>query len=780
LRDLVDELLHAKVRARLFGAGEMPRLGRLVLEERLGGGATGTVFAAYDPRLERRVAVKVLHEADARVLAEARALAKLAHPNVVAVHDADELDGVAFIVMELVDGVSLRAWIAEPRPWREVARVMREAAEGVAAAHAAGLVHRDLKPDNILIGRDRVRVGDFGPDAATPLYSAPEGNVDARSDQFSFGVTFHEALHGVRPPGTSRRVPGWLARVLARATDPVPAARFPSMTALRVALNRPRRTALVAIAGAALAVSTVMVALAYRQPGDPCDGGRKLGQVWNPDVSAAVRAGLGNAAWSSETVSALDDVAHRWRISYHEVCTTTRSDALLAARMRCLDRARARLGALATAMAGKLDGQERIAAPGAVGELPRSEDCERLAVADASGDPAIDKALAAAWAAYELGHYKQAREQVAAVKPTAARQRASGLVLGSAIDTRIGDPAAARKELDDALVAAADAKAPDLEYEVWLRRLRNELFAGDPTKVFEWESFARAAASRAGRQGAELDGIFGEALRDAGQYAKAKEVLERALASDDPLRPEQRAVLEMNLGSTQLALGDADTAQNTLSHARDRVVSARGDRHPDLALYDDKLAAADRARGKLRDAMKLHARSLELREAAFGPDDRSIATSLYQRALTETEGGDIAKAFADLQRALAIRTKVYGVNSPRLGELYLALSETVAAARYVPAWVEGDAAALRAKAVELDRRLDRTEPPHDPDPSKLSDEPTRTALRVYIALARAGNVQAARTAISLYQALPELERGAYDEMWAITRGESAAHATDER
>jgi serine/threonine protein kinase len=767
LRDLVDELLHAKVRRRLFGAGEPPQLGRLVIEERLGAGANGTVFAAHDPRLERKVAVKVLETADARVLAEARALAKLQNPNVVAVYDADELDGVAFIVMELVTGTSLRAWVAEPRPWRAVVRVMKQAADGVAAAHAVGLVHRDLKPDNILIGDDRARVGDFGPDARTPAYSAPEGNVDARSDQYSFGVTFHEALHGVRPPGTARPIPRWLARVLARATDLDPAKRFASMKELRAALDRPRRTIAIGAGATILATGAVIGAIAFHHGGDACVGDSKLRQVWNADARDAVSGGLTGVAWSKETVKALDDVADHWNVSYHEVCANTRSDALLAARMRCLDRALVRLGALSTALAAKLDGAGRIAAPGAVGDLPRSEECERLQTADAAApDPVIEAKLAQAWAQYSLGHYKQAREQL--VQSSLPRSAAEALVLSSAIESRIGDPAAAKKQLDDALVAAANAKAPDLEYQVWMRRMRTELFAGDPAKVIEWESFARAAAARAGLQGAELDGIVGEALRDAGDYARAKDVLDKALASSDPLRPEQRALVEMNLGATQLALGDAKTAQRTLQTARDRVLMARGDRHPDLALYDDKLAAALRLQGKLRDARKHNDRSLELREAAFGKDERSLATSLYQRALTETEGGEMDQAFADLQQAIAIRTKVYGATSARLGELYLALSDAVVAARTTPGWVEGDAAALRTKALSLDPRLDRPEVAHDPAVADLGDEPTRTALRVYIKLARAGNIQAARTAVALYQALPELARTDYDEMWNLT------------
>src|SRR5512143_3783063 len=127
---------------KLFGGEHAPRLGRLQILDRIGAGAMGTVFAAYDPRLERKVAVKVLRPGTTQtVLAEARALAKLAHPNVVAVHDVDELDGMVYLVMELAPGVPLRSWASERRPWKEVVTVMRGAGKGIAAAHAAGLVH---------------------------------------------------------------------------------------------------------------------------------------------------------------------------------------------------------------------------------------------------------------------------------------------------------------------------------------------------------------------------------------------------------------------------------------------------------------------------------------------------------------------------------------------------------------------------------------------------------------------------------------------------------------
>ncbi|MCA9713747.1 MAG: serine/threonine protein kinase, partial [Myxococcales bacterium] len=226
------------------------RIARYAIIERLGAGGFGVVYRAHDPQLDRDVALKLLHpgagdsDARARLLREARAAAKIRHPNVVNIHDADEVDGRVFIAMELIDGVSLRAWMARARPWRDVLDVFLKAGDGLRAAHDVGLVHRDFKPDNVLIEHSgRVRVLDFGlarpafsedprpesPDDAaadtlaagasldlmtsalthsglllgTPAYMAPEQfhhrPLDARMDQFSFCVALYEGLFGARP-----------------------------------------------------------------------------------------------------------------------------------------------------------------------------------------------------------------------------------------------------------------------------------------------------------------------------------------------------------------------------------------------------------------------------------------------------------------------------------------------------------------------------------------------------------------------------------------------------
>ncbi len=230
---------------------------RYLIHERLGAGGMGVVYAAYDPELDRKIALKFLHPGPAahadrrhtRLLREAQAMARLSHPNVAAVHDVGTYRGQVFLAMEFVAGSTLGQWLAaEERDWRAVRRLFVDAGHGLAAAHAAGVMHRDFKPDNVLVtGDGRAKVTDFGlaraldsgdseeveptdpPTAGrpsgsssgrvldspltatgtalgTPRYMSPEQHLgkraDARSDQFAVAVALWEALFGELPyPG---------------------------------------------------------------------------------------------------------------------------------------------------------------------------------------------------------------------------------------------------------------------------------------------------------------------------------------------------------------------------------------------------------------------------------------------------------------------------------------------------------------------------------------------------------------------------------------------------
>jgi CubicO group peptidase (beta-lactamase class C family)/predicted Ser/Thr protein kinase len=304
-----------------------PDPARYELQRLLGAGGMGEVFLAQDRVLGRLVAIKLLHDDGAgpdpgaleRVSREARALASLADPNVIAVYDRGVLDGRPFLAMEYVRGRTLRQWVTAEKP--ELARVVDvlvQAGRGLAAAHEIGVVHRDFKPDNVLVGDDgRARVTDFGlaralPEAdvpetsvvgtfepavthgalaGTPAYSAPErlrgASADARSDQYSFCVTAYESIHGRRPseapagdrPRSSaadRRL-GPIDAVLARGLSPEPADRFASMREVLRELEdaaRPRRQGrrfLLIAAGSAIGVAVIATVLVLRHGPTPAD-----------------------------------------------------------------------------------------------------------------------------------------------------------------------------------------------------------------------------------------------------------------------------------------------------------------------------------------------------------------------------------------------------------------------------------------------------------------------------------------------------------------------------
>ena len=359
LADAEERRKRDRVRAALFGEPAEPeKIGRFTLLGRLGAGGMGVVYAARDEQLGREVAVKLLRsrpgsgetERD-RLLREAQSMARLAHPNVVTVYEVGFHGDQLFLAMERVRGQTVSAWLREAkRGFRDVLAVFLQAGRGLAAAHAAGLVHRDFKPDNVMLGEGgAVKVRDFGlarpageaqPAAVggprvegaavdrrltetgailgTPAYMAPEqftgGEVDARTDQYAFCVSLHEALHGERPrkgdsieeearaaiegrieePPAGSDVPSWVRRAVLRGLAVKPDDRWPSMQALLTELaNDPaakrRRWARAAIGlvlgGTAIAVTAYL----SRGTAPPvCEGGpAEIGEVWGPDARAA-------------------------------------------------------------------------------------------------------------------------------------------------------------------------------------------------------------------------------------------------------------------------------------------------------------------------------------------------------------------------------------------------------------------------------------------------------------------------------------------------------------
>jgi eukaryotic-like serine/threonine-protein kinase len=349
----------AKTRSRLsFSRGSA--IGRYIVVEALGRGGMGEVFLAYDPELDRRVALKLVRprqdgDGRQRLLREAQAQAQLSHPNVVTVYDVGTHDDHVFIAMEHVRGQTFQEWLdAAPRAWREVVDVLVRAGRGLAAAHAAGLVHRDFKPANVMVGEDgRVRVLDFGlarrfekadslhpevPAAisgeyetlgtdvrlthagvvmGTPAFMAPEqfagGEIDARTDQFAFSVVLFRALYGMTPfagktyetlcksvtqgelrePLRGKHVPRGIRQAVERGLALRPGDRHPSMEVFLRQLEGARRGGrLLAGAAAAGVAGALAIGVGAMVAGPtPCaDAGASMRETWNASAIASLRS----------------------------------------------------------------------------------------------------------------------------------------------------------------------------------------------------------------------------------------------------------------------------------------------------------------------------------------------------------------------------------------------------------------------------------------------------------------------------------------------------------
>jgi tetratricopeptide (TPR) repeat protein len=376
-------------------------LGRYLILHELGQGATGHVWAAYDGDLDRKVAIKVVAEPIGddperrkRLLGEAQAMAKIRHPNVVLVHDVGTHAGRLYIAMEFVEGTTLGRWSkGDPAP-SFAARLdaMIAAGRGLAEAHRAGLVHRDFKPDNVLIAPqgapqgNRIRVADFGlaqsaehaqgtsAIAGTPAYMSPEhhgvGAIDARSDQFSYCVALFELLAGRRPfagdslaqlaratlggeidLAAAATIPARIRRVILRGLATKPDDRHASMDELVAALERARRPRWLLVLGLPAALLAAGLAWTIGRPdaaAGPCTQGTALAQAtWSEAQRERVRIVDGELSHESATAAetrlthALDSYESAWATLHDDICRRDAAedtrDGTISAHAACVD-----------------------------------------------------------------------------------------------------------------------------------------------------------------------------------------------------------------------------------------------------------------------------------------------------------------------------------------------------------------------------------------------------------------------------------------------------------
>jgi tetratricopeptide (TPR) repeat protein len=683
----------------------------------LGAGAMGVVYAAYDPQLRRRVALKVLRPSATAagapdLLREARAMAMLQHPNVIAVHDVGDAGGRLFVAMELVDGMTLREWLARPRSPAEAIAALVQAGRGLVAAHAAGLVHRDFKPDNVLVGHDgRVRVTDFGlawlgddhdaRRAGTPAYMAPEqfaGVVDARSDQFSFCVTLFEALYRRRPFASSRpadrdarpaeaaagaevqvaagaevrvaadplaelrgqvlagsawpaspRLPRRVTAAIARGLEAEPERRFPTMAALLGALaDERRRRPWLAITALAAAVTAAAALVG-------------LG-VERP---APVCQGAGDqiaAVWDAPRAAIVHARFAASRLPFAEAGFAALDDAMR--------RYTHRWAAMATesCRATRVRGEqtEELLALRAVCLDHRKKEVAALAGLFAQADAKLVERAA------------QAMERLSAIEDCAdlqaltARRRASSPALRAQVDEVERALAGVRALADagrfaDVLTQAAAllARTRPLADHAALADVLFVLANDQARSGKDGDAANNAAEAALEAEAAGLDDIKARALLlwvrivGATRFPEAHDALRRAAAAIERLGGDVRLKAALEMSEAQVLSAEGRHAEQL---ARMQEAVALDAQLPDAdplhrANLHGELAAALNDIGRHAEGLDEARAALAVQEQVLGPVHPTVALTVHDLAVALLEMGRPREALPQFQRALDIFAK---------------------------------------------------------------------------------------------------------------------------
>jgi serine/threonine protein kinase/tetratricopeptide (TPR) repeat protein len=693
------------------------KLGRHIILGVIGRGATGVVYSAYDPELDRRVALKLLRPGvdhavlRERLLREGQAMARLSHPNVVTVYDVGVVDDDVFLAMEYIEGQTLGAWLrAEARPWQAIVAAFLDAARGLAAAHRAGLVHRDFKPDNALVGKDgRVRVTDFGlarrggrlqvssssaslPAArslsltqtgavlGTPAYMSPEQlrgeEAGVPSDIFSLCAALWQALYGshpfptesfaqlreavlhggVREPSHPGAVPGHVRRALLRGLRPSQQERFSSMDELVAALSndpvaRRKRAALVAVP-IFIAVAAVGSAVLIQQRARmTCRaGGARLASVWSEAKKSSLRSAFAQLGVSySAGVSAL---VERTLDEYGRRWVDGYTEACEATQVRgdqsaaLLDRRMQCLDARLRDLDALVDALGH-ADRGVLDKAPAST--ASLRGVEACADRQTLLALS------PDPEEAQTRPRLDAARALLSQTRASGQTgrYKEGLDT-------AKKVIDEARAM----KAPLLEAEA-LFELGNLLRGlGQANDAEATTAQALEAATRVGQK--ELQARAEIAIVGyLGFRRKTDEaVLWSRLALAEIERMGNDALLRADLLSARgWALAFADRPKEGTPFLEEAVTLYKkrlGNRAPAVARAMMRLGASYDKASNYREAVRWMQAALDVYLGALGPEHPETANAMFTLA---TAYGDFGRPHAAIplhQQALALRQRILG------------------------------------------------------------------------------------------------------------------------
>ena len=669
-------------------------VGRYMILSRLGAGAMGVVYAAYDPELDRKVALKLLQprggstlDSRIRLMREAKALARLSHPNVVAVHDVGTFAERVFLAMEFVDGKTLGAWLKErPQPWQDVLAIMRRAGEGLAAAHAAGLVHRDFKPDNVLIARDgRVRVLDFGlarsagevipeesdPTAAailasvsserrgqsqmeaammtrtgavvgTPAYMSPEQHLgrgaDARSDQFSFCVAMYQALYGARP-FIGERMSSLAFQVLQGKISPAPGGSAVPMWLRKVVLRG------------------LQVDPDKRYPGMPAliadftrDDGLKRRRGWFVASSAIATLGLGFGLRASGPVieppcqGARDRLAGVW-------------DAPTIAGLENAFRA----SALPYAAETWTGVRASLDAHAAAWTTMHTDSCAATRIRGEQSDTLLD--LRTRCLDRRLVEFRALTDVLRSGEKAAIEKASEGI-------SRLGDIATCA----DADALKSVVAPPEGDQKLAVDRVAAEVArAGALELAGKWpEAQALSAAAILDATTLDYDPLASEALRvharlqrQLGEPAAAAESLLSAVDAAAHGR-DDRAAAEAWIDLVFVVGYDLNQAETTAAYTRAAAAAVeRAGGDPLLrARLDANISAAQVLLGGLTDALRAAERALPFFEANPHADPSQHHRLLGNLALIHKARGEMNEARANFGAALELVRRVSGHDHP--------------------------------------------------------------------------------------------------------------------
>jgi eukaryotic-like serine/threonine-protein kinase len=690
-------------------ATDARRIGRFEIVDVVGRGAMGVVYRASDPDLDRTVAIKVRRahakldvDAEDRLRREARALAKLTHPNVVAVYDTGRHDGMAFVAMEYVDGVTLDRWLDGRRDVEQILDVLVGAGRGLAAAHAAGLVHRDFKPHNVFVASEQgiAKVGDFGlvrTDSATepaaeltlsvsgaivgtPAYMAPEQlrgePATELSDQFSFCVTLYEALYGTRPfvgktldelatamqrdvqLPASPHARAAVKRALRRGLSLDPAARFASMTALLAVLTNRTATKRWIAAAAFVTLATMVTAgtLAAGESADPCStrdaqaervfSATRMQEIADAFAKTGARGAPDVAARAAK---GLTDYGARWQLAATDSCRATargRQSKQLGDRQRaCLERRLQQADELASVLAAVTDDKAIGKAAAAVQSLADIDTCTRADLADREPPPAGKEA--------EVRQVEGQLDHITGLYKTGQIQPAAAAMPGAIEAARATGYSAvlARALLVQSVILTATDRFAEVE------------------AILD-EAAREAAKARDDRLAAEAwtrrvyaVGVHFSRYDDAHTWAKAADAA--VLRAGNP--PDLRAALQLNI-STLLTETDklAEAAQELLAVLELRT---RHLPHDKRALSDvhNNLAALLQRQGKLAEGKQQFEHALELSRSVHGEEHPDVFEMYINLGFLMSEWDKPDQAIAYLEKALALGEKLLGPDHVNVG-----------------------------------------------------------------------------------------------------------------